>query len=57
MQIYCRSVNIRDVSRISRGGQIREFNNHVKMIIINGLMKKNENSRILRSHFDVSVLS
>ena len=35
-QIYCTSGNIREVliSRTSRGGQIREFKNHVKIIII-----------------------
>ena len=33
--IYCRSGNIREVliSRISRGGQIREFNNHAKLLL------------------------
>ena len=34
-------------SRISRGGQIREFKNLAEIIIIIALLKKNENSRIL----------
>ena len=32
-----------------RGGQIREFKNLAKIIIIIALLKKNENSRILNS--------
>ena len=46
---YCRSGNIRKVLifRISQGGQIREFKNLSKIIIIIALLKKNENLRIL----------
>ena len=47
--IYCRSGIIREVliTRISRGGQIREFKNLAKIIFIIALLKKNENSQIL----------
>ena len=46
---YCRPGDIREFYflRISCGGQIREFRNIAKVIIIIALLKETENSRIV----------
>ena len=50
LNFYLRSVNIHEVlifANFEWGGQISEFKNLAKIIIIIALLKKNENSRII----------